>query len=60
MDSGGLRLLPKRGAMSILINRETSIIVQGITGRAGEYYSRLMYRFGMNIVAGVSPNVGQY
>lgn len=58
MDSGGLRLLQKRGAMSILINRETSIIVQGITGRAGEYYSRLMYQFGMNIVAGVSPNVG--
>ena len=42
--------------MSILINREMDIIVQGITGRAGEYYARLMYEFGMNIVAGVSPN----
>ena len=42
--------------MSILISREMDIIVQGITGRGGEYYTRLMYEFGMNIVAGVSPN----
>lgn len=42
--------------MSILINRETNVIVQGITGRAGEFYARRMAEFGMNIVAGVSPH----
>lgn len=37
------------------IDRNTPVIVQGITGRAGQLHSRLMRRYGTNIVGGVSP-----
>ena len=38
------------------ITRETPVIVQGITGRAGRQHTRLMRDYGTRIVAGVSPN----
>ena len=41
--------------MSILVNRDTCLIVQGITGRFGSYYSRKMMEAGTRIVAGVTP-----
>ena len=45
--------------MALMINarisRATSVIVQGITGRAGRQHTHLMRRYGTNIVAGVSP-----
>ena len=37
------------------IDRTTPVIVQGITGRAGQMHSRLMKRYGTNIIGGVSP-----
>jgi succinyl-CoA synthetase alpha subunit len=37
------------------IDRRTPVIVQGITGRAGQLHSRLMQQYGTNIVGGVSP-----
>jgi succinyl-CoA synthetase alpha subunit len=37
------------------IDRKTPVIVQGITGRAGQLHSRLMMRYGTRIVGGVSP-----
>ena len=37
------------------IDRSTPVIVQGITGRAGQLHSRLMRQYGTNIVGGVSP-----
>lgn len=37
------------------IDRHTPAIVQGITGRAGQLHSRLMKRYGTNVVGGVSP-----
>jgi succinyl-CoA synthetase alpha subunit len=37
------------------IDRSTRVIVQGITGRAGQMHSRLMQQYGTNIVGGVSP-----
>jgi succinyl-CoA synthetase alpha subunit len=37
------------------IDRKTPVIVQGITGRAGQLHSRLMKQYGTNIVGGVSP-----
>ena len=37
------------------IDRTTPVIVQGITGRAGQMHSRLMKQYGTNIVGGVSP-----
>ena len=37
------------------IDRTTPVIVQGITGRAGQLHSRLMMQYGTRIVGGVSP-----
>ena len=44
--------------MSILINRETRLLVQGITGKEGLFHSELMRKYGTNIVAGVTPGKG--
>ena len=37
------------------IDRNTPVVVQGITGRAGQLHSRLMKQYGTNVVGGVSP-----
>lgn len=44
--------------MSILINKSTKLIVQGITGRDGSFHTGKMKDYGTNIVAGVSPGKG--
>ena len=44
--------------MSILVGRETRLVVQGITGREGEFHSRQMLDYGTRLVAGVTPNKG--
>ncbi len=44
--------------MSILIGRETRLVVSGITGREGEFHARQMLEYGTSIVAGVTPNKG--
>jgi succinyl-CoA synthetase alpha subunit len=44
--------------VSILVGKETRLLVQGITGREGEFHSRAMLEFGTNIVAGVTPGKG--
>jgi succinyl-CoA synthetase alpha subunit len=44
--------------MSILINKETKLLVQGITGREGEFHTRGMIEYGTNVVAGVTPGKG--
>ena len=44
--------------MSILLNCETKVLVQGITGRAGRVQARWMLEYGTNIVAGVTPGKG--
>jgi succinyl-CoA synthetase alpha subunit len=44
--------------MSILLNRETRVMVQGITGRAGRVQTKWMLEYGTNIVAGVTPGKG--
>ena len=44
--------------MSILLNRETKVLVQGITGRAGRVQTKWMLEYGTNIVAGVTPGKG--
>ncbi|MGH2357579.1 MAG: succinate--CoA ligase subunit alpha [Candidatus Limnocylindria bacterium] len=44
--------------MSILVNRDTRLLVQGITGREGEFHSRAMLEYGTHIVAGVTPGKG--
>ncbi len=44
--------------MSILVGRETRLVVQGITGREGEFHTRQMVEYGTPVVAGVTPNKG--
>jgi len=41
--------------MSIFIDRETKVLVQGITGKEGSYWTKHMKDLGTNIVAGVTP-----
>ena len=42
--------------MSPRIDRNTRVILQGISGRAGRLHSRLMQEYGTNLVGGVSPS----
>jgi succinyl-CoA synthetase alpha subunit len=44
--------------MSILLNRNTRVLVQGITGRTGRVQTKWMLDYGTNIVAGVTPGKG--
>ncbi len=41
--------------MSILVDRETRLLVQGITGREGSFHTTQMVEYGTNVVAGVTP-----
>ena len=44
--------------MSILVNKDTRIIVQGITGGQGAFHTEQMINYGANVVAGVVPGKG--
>ncbi|WP_372683112.1 succinate--CoA ligase subunit alpha [Desulfosarcina sp.] len=44
--------------MSILVNRETKLLVQGITGKEGQFHARACIDYGTQVVAGVTPGKG--
>jgi succinyl-CoA synthetase alpha subunit len=44
--------------MSILVNKDTRLLVQGITGSEGLFHTRQMVAYGTNVVAGVTPSKG--
>jgi succinyl-CoA synthetase alpha subunit len=44
--------------MSILINKSTRVVCQGITGKAGEFHSKNCIEYGTKLVAGVTPGKG--
>ncbi|RLB98868.1 MAG: succinate--CoA ligase subunit alpha [Deltaproteobacteria bacterium] len=44
--------------MSIYINKDTKVLVQGITGNEGSFHARACIQYGTNIVAGVTPGKG--
>ena len=44
--------------MSILANKSTKLLVQGITGSEGSFHTKQMVEYGTNIVAGVTPGKG--
>jgi succinyl-CoA synthetase alpha subunit len=44
--------------MSILVNNDTRIVVQGITGKEGTFHTRQCVEYGSNVVAGVTPGKG--
>ncbi|HET54848.1 MAG TPA: succinate--CoA ligase subunit alpha [Ignavibacteria bacterium] len=44
--------------MSILLNKKTKVVVQGITGSEGSFHTGQMVEYGTNVVAGVTPGKG--
>jgi succinyl-CoA synthetase alpha subunit len=44
--------------MSILVNKRTKVVVQGITGSEGSFHASQMIEYGTNVVAGVTPGKG--
>lgn len=44
--------------MSILVGKDTKVLVQGITGRDGSFHTKLMKEYGTNVVGGVTPGKG--
>ena len=44
--------------MSILINKDTKILVQGFTGRIGSFHAKEMLEYGSQVVGGVTPGKG--
>jgi succinyl-CoA synthetase alpha subunit len=44
--------------MSILINKDSKVLVQGITGRQGGFHAKLMMEYGTKVMGGVTPGKG--
>jgi succinyl-CoA synthetase alpha subunit len=44
--------------MSVLVDRNTRVVVQGITGKEGTFHTRQMVEYGTNVVGGVTPGKG--
>ncbi len=44
--------------MSILVDKNTRLLVQGITGREGSFHTSQMIEYGTHVVAGVTPGKG--
>lgn len=44
--------------MSVLVNKKTKLMVQGITGSEGSFHTRQMIEYGTNVAAGVTPGKG--
>src|SRR3954465_13063581 len=44
--------------MSVLVDKNTRLVVQGITGSAGGFHARQCMEYGTNVVAGVTPGKG--
>ena len=44
--------------MAVLVNRETRVVVQGITGREGSFHAKGCLEYGTKVVAGVTPGKG--
>jgi succinyl-CoA synthetase alpha subunit len=44
--------------MSILVNKQSKIVVQGFTGTEGSFHASQMIEYGTNVVGGVTPNKG--
>ena len=44
--------------MSILVNKNSRVLVQGITGSEGTFHTNQMIEYGTKVVAGVTPGKG--
>src|SRR5206468_6828670 len=47
-----------RQTMSVLVDKSTRIVVQGITGKEGTFHTKQMVEYGTNVVGGVTPGKG--
>jgi succinyl-CoA synthetase alpha subunit len=56
-DAGG-RYGSGEGVMAILVDQNTRLLCQGMTGWAGSYHTSRMIQYGTNVVAGVTPGKG--
>jgi len=44
--------------MSVLVNKDTKVVTQGITGKTGQFHTRMCKEYGTQMVAGVTPGKG--
>ena len=46
------------GVLSVLVDKNTRLLVQGLTGKEGTFHALQMKEYGTNVVAGVTPGKG--
>ncbi len=51
-------MLPQEHNMSILVDQDTRLVIQGFTGQEGSFHGKQMIEYGTNVVGGVTPGKG--